>query len=50
MNKLPKLANNSINVSNFHSALLTGQKNYLIPSKVKSSFLTRILAGSLKNC
>jgi len=47
---ISKLANNSIKVSNFHSALLTGQKNCLIPSKVKSSFLTRILAGSLKNC
>lgn len=46
---ISKLENNSTSVSNFHSALLTGQKYYLIPSRVRSSFLTRILAGFLKN-
>ena len=33
-------------VSNFHSSFSTATKNYLIPSKVSSSLLTKIFIGS----
>lgn len=35
---LPRFENNSIKVSNFHSALFTGKKYCLIPSRVSFSF------------
>jgi len=40
---------NSFKVSNFHSSFSIAMKNCLIPSNVSSSFLTKILAGSLMN-
>lgn len=39
----------SHNVSNLNSSFSTATKNYLIPSKVSSSLLTRILIGSFIN-
>ena len=39
----------SHNVSNFHSSLSTWMKNYLIPSRVNSSLLTKILIGLFMN-
>lgn len=44
---ISRLLYNSIRVSNLNCSLSMATQNYLIPSRVNSSFLTKILAGFL---